>query len=290
MSVELVTTIAQLRRHIAALRQQMRSIGCVPTMGALHAGHGSLMDRARAACDVVVVTIFVNPLQFDRKDDYEQYARRLEADLAFCEAHRVDIVFAPSAAEMYPEPSATFIDVPDVARFLCGAHRPGHFRGVATVVAKLFHMVQPDTAFFGEKDAQQLAVIQQMVRDLNMPIAIVAAPTLREADGLALSSRNQRLTAAERGIAPVLFRALSEGSHAIAAGERQAASVKAAVLRQLAAEPGIRVEYVEVVDARMQPVDVVAGDVRIVAAAWVGATRLIDNLLCRGAGSKLVPG
>jgi pantoate--beta-alanine ligase len=249
-------------------------------MGALHAGHGALIERARAAADVVVVTVFVNPIQFDRSDDYRAYARFLDADREFCRARNVDMVFAPSPEEMYPEPLATFVEAPDLARHLCGAFRPGHFRGVATVVAKLLHIIQPDTAWFGEKDAQQLAIIRQMVRDLNFPVEIVSVPTVREPDGLAMSSRNQRLTPAERRQAPTLFRALNEGQRLIAEGERQAEAVKAAVLRLLEGQPGVRVEYVEIVDSRMQPVACISGEARLVAAVWFGATRLIDNLLC----------
>jgi pantoate--beta-alanine ligase len=281
MSTEVAETIAQVRAATAKARQAGRSIGCVPTMGALHAGHAALMDQARATCDVVAVTIFVNPIQFDRQEDYERYARTLPADVEFCRERNVDVIFAPSADEMYPEPSRTFIEAPDLSRYLCGAFRPGHFRGVATVVAKLFHIVQPDVAFFGEKDAQQLAIIRQMVRDLNIPVRIVSVPTVREADGLALSSRNQRLTPEERQAAPALFRALSEGQRAIAAGERDPAKVKRVALDVLESEPALRLEYLEVADAcRMEPVDWISRDVRLAAAVWLGSTRLIDNVLC----------
>lgn len=280
MRTELVATIARMRERVAAARRQGRTVACVPTMGDLHAGHGALIDRARAASDIVVVTIFVNPIQFDRPDDYEKYARRLDADVEYCAARDVDFVFAPAAQEMYPQPLATFVEAPELARYLCGAFRPGHFRGVATVVAKLFNIVQPDSAYFGEKDAQQLAVIRQMARDLNFPLEIVGVPTVREHDGLALSSRNQRLTAEERRMAPIVYRALIAGQRSIAAGERQAAKVKAAALDVLAQCAGARVEYVEIVDAHMQPVDDIASDVRLVAAVWFGATRLIDNLFC----------
>jgi len=280
---ELVTNIAQMRERIATAKLRARSVACVPTMGALHAGHGALIERARAGSDVVVVTIFVNPIQFDRREDYEQYAKHLDEDRAFCDARSVDIVFAPSAEEMYPGPIATFVEVEELARHLCGAFRPGHFRGVATVVAKLFNIIQPDTAYFGEKDAQQLAIIQQMVRDLNFAVEIVPVPTVREADGLALSSRNRRLTPEQRRIAPILYRALTEGQRSIESGERQAAKVKAAVLNILESEPALRTEYAEIVDPRMQPVDSISADVRLVAAVWVGSTRLIDNLLCRTA-------
>ena len=207
-------------------------------------------------------------------------ACNIEADRLFCEARGVDAVFAPAAEEMYPEPAGTFVEVPEVAQHLCGAFRPGHFRGVATVVAKLFHIVQPDTAYFGEKDAQQLAVIGQMVCDLNFPVRIVPVPTVREPDGLALSSRNQRLSPEERRIAPALYQALTAGRDLIAGGERDASKVKAAALRALASEPGIRLEYLEVVDTRMQPVERIAGVVRLAAAAWIGSTRLIDNVAC----------
>ncbi len=278
MTPQLVTTIAQLRERIAAERRQSRVIGCVPTMGALHAGHGALVERARAASDVVVVTIFVNPLQFDRQDDYRQYARQLDADREFCEACNVDILFAPSREEIYPEPSATFVEVPDFATHLCGAFRPGHFRGVATVVAKLFNIIQPDAAYFGEKDGQQLAIIQQMVRDLNFPIQIVPVPTVREPDGLALSSRNQRLTLEQRALAPTLYHALTAGLQSVAAGERCADYVKSVVLKVLGSQPEIRVEYVEIVDQRMQPVDTIAAGTSLMAAVWLGSTRLIDNV------------
>lgn len=290
MRAELVTTIARMRERIATERRLGHTVACVPTMGALHTGHGTLIDRARSASDVVVVTIFVNPIQFDQQADYEQYARHLEVDHAFCDARRVDVVFAPSAAEMYPETISTFVEVPDLARHLCGAFRPGHFRGVTTVVAKLFHIVQPDTAYFGEKDAQQLAVIQQMVLDLNFAVEIVPVPTVREPDGLALSSRNQRLTPEQRRIAPALFRALTAGRSTIAAGERQAVTVKAAVLQVLESEPALRFEYLEVVDSRMQPVATINGDVRLVAAVWCGGTRLIDNVLCGTAEPAIAEG
>jgi pantoate--beta-alanine ligase len=250
-------------------------------MGALHEGHGALIDCARAACDIVVVTIFVNPVQFDRKEDYERYVINQEADLQFCSRRDVDIVFAPPVAEMYPEPVDSFVEVPDLSTHLCGAFRPGHFRGVATVVTKLFHIIQPDIAFFGEKDAQQLAIIQRMVRDLNFPVEIAPVPTVRESDGLALSSRNQRLSSGERRIAPVLFAALTAGQGAIAGGERCGTEIRRIVLGLLEAQPAIRVEYVEIVNARMQPVEQIVSDVRIAAAVWLGSTRLIDNVPVR---------
>ncbi len=281
MSVALIPTIARMRECAAEARRERRTVGCVPTMGALHAGHGALIERARAECEVVVVTIFVNPIQFDRQDDYQRYARTLDADLAYCQARGVDVVFAPSATEMYPEPSATFVEVPALALYLCGEFRPGHFRGVATVVAKLFNIVQPDFAYFGEKDAQQLAIIEQMVRDLNFPLRVIPVPTVREPDGLALSSRNQRLTPQERRVAPALFEALSFARALIAQGEQDAPVVKRAAAKRLAGHPEIRLEYLEAVEPRsMQPVEKISGRVRIAAAIWLGNTRLIDNVLC----------
>jgi pantoate--beta-alanine ligase len=278
MTARLVTTISEMREVIRSARREGRSISCVPTMGALHAGHGALIERARGVADVLVVTIFVNPIQFDRKDDYQAYAINLDADREFCENRSVDIVFAPSAAEMYPEPIETIVDVPALAAHLCGGFRPGHFRGVGTVVAKLFNIVQPDVACFGEKDAQQLAIIRRMVRDLNFPVGIIPVETVREADGLALSSRNKRLSPQEREIAPVLFRALSAGKRLAAEGERSARVVRRAVLAIIATEPEIRVEYLEAVDERMQPVECMSDAVRIAAAVFLGSVRLIDNV------------
>ena len=285
MAAALLTTIADTRAFVAAARKSGNVIGCVPTMGALHAGHGALFDRARVECGVVIATVFVNPLQFDRAEDYERYTRSLHTDVAFCTAHSVDAVFAPTNSEMYPEPSRTFVEVPGLATHLCGAFRPGHFRGVATIVAKLFNLVQPDKAYFGEKDAQQLAIIGRIVRDLNFPIEIVPVETVREEDGLAYSSRNNRLSPEERRAAPVLYRALLRACDTITAGERQAANVKVAAREVLAAEPSVRVEYLDVVDPHtMQPIEQIREDVRIAIAAWLGATRLIDNVLCRTYG------
>jgi pantoate--beta-alanine ligase len=262
-----------------------RTIALVPTMGALHAGHGALIDRARSDADVVVVSLFVNPIQFDRAEDYERYARVLEQDLEFCGARGVDAVFAPDVAEMYPTPQKTFVEVTGVSEHLCGAFRPGHFRGVATVVSKLFGIVQPDVAYFGEKDAQQLAVIRRMTSDLNLPVRIVPVATVREADGLALSSRNQRLTREQRRVAPILYQALEASRCRVVDGCRDAAEVRETGLEILRAEKQFRVEYFEVVDAEeMQPVARISGRVCIAAAAWLGEmpgeTRLIDNVLC----------
>jgi pantoate--beta-alanine ligase len=250
-------------------------------MGALHAGHGRLIETARRDAGCVVVSIFVNPIQFDRNDDYRRYPRTLPGDLEFCSQRCVDMVFAPSAEEMYPGPQRAFVEVNEITDHLCGQFRPGHFRGVATVVLKLLNIVQPDRAYFGEKDAQQLAVIRQLVKDLNVPVEIVEVPTVREADGLALSSRNAYLTAEERSIAPTLYRALQKAVELISAGATCAAEIKKEALRVFDAYPEVRVEYLDIVNASdMLPVEQITGPVRAAGAVWIGKTRLIDNILC----------
>ncbi len=279
MSVEIIPTISELRRRLALSRARDRTIGLVPTMGALHAGHGALIERARAECGVVVVSIFVNPIQFDRPDDFDAYTIDLAKDAEFCSALNVDLIFAPPVPEMYPEPPSAFVEVEGVSEHLCGMFRPGHFRGVATVVAKLLNIVAPSKAYFGEKDAQQLAVIRHMVADLNMPVEIVPVPIVREPDGVALSSRNKRLTAEERQIAPMLYQALQVAAASIRNGCTSAAEVRDPAIAYLQEHPQFRVEYLEVVDARsMLPVDEIAGPVRVAVAAWLGAVRLIDNI------------
>jgi pantoate--beta-alanine ligase len=280
MTTQLVRTIAQARSRVLDARHAGFTTGLVPTMGDLHAGHGALIERARRQTDFVVVSVFVNPIQFDRASDYEKYARDVQRDVEFCTAHGVDLVFAPDPAEMYPTPSQTLVEVSGVSEHLCGEFRPGHFRGVATVLAKLFHILPADRAYFGEKDGQQLAVVRRMVADLNFPVTIVAVPTVRDADGLALSSRNQRLTPEQRAIAPRLYQALSAVSGKIAEGCKDAAEAKEAGLAILRQEPLIRVEYFEIVGAAdMQPCNPVEGRVAIAAAIWLGETRLIDNIL-----------
>jgi pantoate--beta-alanine ligase len=276
MNAEIVTSIDALRGRLSSSRLRSRTIGLVPTMGALHRGHLSLIAKARADCQVVVVSIFVNPIQFNQAEDFAYYPRTLKSDARQCSEAGVDLIFAPTAEEMYPAPPATFVDVPSIGESLCGPHRPGHFRGVATVVMKLFQIVQPGLAYFGEKDAQQLAVIRRMVDDLNVPVAIVPVPTVREPDGLALSSRNERLTPEERRIAPMLYRALEIAAREIREG---AGGIERAI-EFLRSEPRIKLEYLEVVDAAdMQPVDRIGLPARVAVAAWIGGVRLIDNLL-----------
>jgi pantoate--beta-alanine ligase len=275
MKVRLVSRISELRRELRLLR---RATGLVPTMGALHAGHGRLIEMAREECDVVTVSIFVNPIQFNQASDFEGYPRTLEADLDFCERRAVDFVFAPDEREMYPEPGDTSVEVRRLTDQLCGAHRPGHFAGVATVVTKLLNIVQPDRAYFGEKDAQQLAVIRRLVRDLDIPVEIVPVPTVREPDGLAMSSRNKHLTPELRRKAPVIHRALEAAAARAREGERDAASVLEAARAVLREVPEIEVEYLEVVDASdMQPLKTIDQPALIAIAAWAAQTRLIDN-------------
>jgi pantoate--beta-alanine ligase len=282
VSCTLLKTIAETREHVAAARRRGLTIGLVPTMGALHAGHGALLRRAREETGYVVATIFVNPTQFDRPDDFQKYPRDLETDLTFCERLGVDAVFAPDAKEMYPGEALTSVAVAALSTRLEGEFRPGHFRGVATVVAKLFNIVPADRAYFGEKDAQQLAVIRQMVVDLNFPVTIVPVPTVREPDGLAISSRNQRLTPEQRRVAPVLYQALCEAERLIRGGTISAAEVKQGALSLLLQNPAFRIQYLEAVDPAFQPVEIVTGDVRIAVAAWLGEVRLIDNVLVAG--------
>ena len=281
--MQVIRTIAEIREVIRNAKRAGHSVGLVPTMGALHTGHGRLIDQGRAEYDLLVVSIFVNPLQFGPNEDYERYPRCLNDDLEFCENHRVDLVFCPDTKELYPNAQKTYVEVEEIPRELCGRFRPGHFRGVATVVLKLFNIVLPDRAYFGEKDAQQLRVIQQMTADLNLPVEIVAVPTVREPDGLAVSSRNRYLNPEQRQSATVLYRALNAAFQQLCAGERDAAKVVAAGQAVLAEEPGVREEYLEVVDAEsMIPVKTITGPVRIAGAVWVANTRLIDNLYWKG--------
>jgi pantoate--beta-alanine ligase len=248
-------------------------------MGALHIGHAKLIERARAECGAVMVTIFVNPLQFGPAEDFTRYPRSFENDMDVCEREGADFVFAPEPVEMYPAPPATFVETPRVGEHLCGAFRPGHFRGVATVVLKLFNIAQADRAYFGEKDFQQLAVIRRMVADLNVPVTIVPVPTVREADGLAISSRNVYLSPADRAAAPLLYRSLETGRRLIESGETDTARIKAAALGVLAENSSIKVEYVEIVDpVDIQPMRAIQKPARIAAAIRLGSTRLIDNV------------
>jgi pantoate--beta-alanine ligase len=276
MYVRVVHSVNKVREFLAGQKR----IGLVPTMGALHAGHEKLIQTARAESDILAVSIFVNPLQFGPSEDYSRYPRPLDLDLVTCERNGVDVVFAPQVEEMYPKPPVTSVEVGRLGEHLCGKFRPGHFRGVATVVLKLLNIVQPHAAYFGEKDMQQLMIIRRMVADFNVPVTIVGVPTVREPDGLALSSRNQYLTPEGRQAAPLLYRALQEAVIRIRSGERDVAAVREAGLRVLNTSSLIRVEYFEIVDAdELQPVVEIADSIRIAATIWIGNTRLIDNIV-----------
>jgi pantoate--beta-alanine ligase len=278
-SIRCIDTIAGVRSALAEARSGGATVGLVPTMGALHDGHLSLIRRARAQNGFVVISIFVNPTQFGSGEDLETYPRDLEQDMRLARSAGADLVFSPPVPEMYPKGFSTWVDVEGLTQGLCGASRPGHFRGVCTVVAKLFNLCMPDRAYFGEKDAQQLAVIKKMVRDLDMPVGIVPCPTVREPDGLALSSRNTRLSPEERAQAPVVHSALTAALTLVENGERDARRLTDEMRAVLAEADLARIDYVEVVDAdELLPLDVLAGPGLIALAVWFGGTRLIDNL------------
>lgn len=278
-----IQTIPGIRAAVASARAQGGLVGLVPTMGALHEGHLSLIRRARAECGLVVVWIFVNPTQFGPREDLERYPRDLERDRALAAEAGADVIFNPSVTEIYPAGFATWIDVEGLGDGLCGASRPGHFRGVCTVVTKFFNICEPDKAYFGQKDAQQLAIIRRMVRDLNMRPEIVACATVREADGLAMSSRNAYLSPEERRQAVLLNQALRAAERLVSRGERNATVLEASVREALAWAPLADVDYVAVVDADdLRPVTTIAGECLIALAVRFGATRLIDNVTVKG--------
>jgi pantoate--beta-alanine ligase len=277
--MEVVRTICETRRAVLAARRAGRRIGFVPTMGALHEGHLSLVRAARRESGYVVVSIFVNPTQFAPHEDFERYPRDEAGDLRKCAAAGVDLLFAPAVQEMYPPDAVTTVRVARLTEHLCGPHRPGHFEGVATIVAKLFNIVQPDVAFFGQKDAQQLAVIRRMVRDLDIPVEVVGCPTVREPDGLALSSRNAYLSHEERARAACLHEALQEARRRIQRGERDVHSLITAMRQVLLTAAPERIDYIELVDPQtLQPLERIEGPVLAALAVYIGRTRLIDNL------------
>ena len=277
--MQILSGIAETRAALAELRRQ-GSVGFVPTMGALHAGHVSLVSAARQRCEIVVASIFVNPTQFAPNEDFSRYPRTLDADCNMLEAEGVDLVFAPSAEEIYPPGSTTFVEVGELGGRLDGASRPGHFRGVATVVAKLFHIVQPDFACFGQKDAVQVAVLRRMVRDLNFPLELIVCPIVRETDGLAMSSRNRYLSTEERRQALTLHRALKSAQELALHGERHAEALLRAMTGTLRQDAGVRIDYVAVVDPdTLLPLENVRQGALLAVAAYVGNTRLIDNVL-----------
>jgi pantoate--beta-alanine ligase len=279
--MEILRTVAEVRQWSRKERNDGgNTIGLVPTMGALHAGHASLIRAARAASGFVVVSIFVNPTQFGPNEDYERYPRNLEADCALAEAVGADVIFAPSVEELYPAGAATFVEVEGLSDRLDGHSRPGHFRGVATVVAKLLIATEANRAFFGQKDAAQVAVLRRMVADMRLATEIVVCPIVREADGLALSSRNSYLSAEERGQALVLSRSVRLVEVMAAGGERHAKVLIEAARKCFTAEARVRVDYIELVNwATLEPMESVAPGSLFAVAGWVGATRLIDNAI-----------
>jgi pantoate--beta-alanine ligase len=278
--MKVVHTIAEMRALCRAARSRGARLGLVPTMGALHEGHLSLVRTAREKSGLVAASIFVNPTQFGPSEDFAKYPRALENDCVLLEQEGVELVFVPSVEEMYPKDVVTWVVVDGLSERLCGKSRPGHFRGVTTVVAKLFHIVEPDFAFFGQKDAAQVAIIRRMVRDLNLPVAIEVCPIVREPDGLAISSRNAYLSPRERGPALVLYRSLMRVQKLFASGERNSAGLISAAKQEFAGEPAVRLDYVEVVGPEtLAPMAVVNKRTLVAVAAFVGQTRLIDNIL-----------
>ncbi|MCI8993448.1 MAG: pantoate--beta-alanine ligase [Eubacterium sp.] len=279
--MEIKKTIQETRECVKAWREKGLSVGLVPTMGYLHEGHGSLVTKAKQENDRVVVSIFVNPMQFGPNEDLASYPRDIEKDRAFCEKLGADLIFHPEPEEMYTSGFCSYVDMSVLTEELCGLSRPVHFRGVCTVVSKLFHIVQPDRAYFGQKDAQQLAIIKRMVLDLNMDLEVVGCPIVREEDGLAKSSRNTYLNTEERKAALVLSRAVRLGEKMVSDGEKDASVLLAAMKAEIEKEPLARIDYVKAVDGlTMQPKDMVEASMLVAMAVYIGKTRLIDNFIC----------
>ncbi|HWQ78214.1 MAG TPA: pantoate--beta-alanine ligase [Anaerovoracaceae bacterium] len=278
--MNIVSTIREVRECVKAWRTEGLTVGFVPTMGFLHEGHQSLIERAARENDRVVVSIFINPLQFGKNEDLETYPRDMEKDSALCACAGADLIFHPEQGEMYEEGFSTFVDMSDLTDTLCGKSRPGHFRGVCTVVMKLFNIVKPDKAYFGQKDAQQLAVVRRMVRDLNMDLEIVTCETVREKDGLARSSRNTYLDREERAAAAILPEALRFAEAMVHAGVRKSAEVQQAIREGIASESLARLDYAEIVDLEtLKPIDTIEAPALVAVAVYVGKTRLIDNFI-----------
>lgn len=277
--MKIAKTIKEVREIVSEWKKQGLSVGLVPTMGYLHEGHQSLI-RCSNENDRTVVSVFVNPIQFGPNEDFASYPRDLERDTKKCEEAGADLIFAPEASEMYAEDFSSFVDMTGPTDELCGLRRPGHFRGVCTVVSKLFNIVTPDRAYFGQKDAQQLAVIRRMVRDLSFGIEIVGCPIVREEDGLAKSSRNTYLSADERKAAVVISKSLKAGQEMIEKGETDTAKIIASITAMIESEPLAKIDYIKAVDAdSIEPVDTVSGRVLFAAAVYIGKTRLIDNFI-----------
>jgi len=277
--MEIVTTADELKERVRSWKKEGRRIGFVPTMGYLHEGHLSLVRESKKRSDVTVVSIFVNPKQFGPAEDYQIYPRDLERDRRLLEKEGVDLIFYPSVEQMYPEGYRTYVEVEGLQDKLCGRSRPGHFRGVCTVVLKLFNLVEPDEAYFGWKDAQQVIIIKKMVEDLNLPVKIVPLPLVRDHDGLALSSRNTYLNPQERQAALVLKKSLDMAEQLIKSGEREAGAIRQKMVELILSEPLARIDYVEIVDLKnLEPLEKIEGEVLVALAVYIGRTRLIDNL------------
>ncbi|MDE6888542.1 MAG: pantoate--beta-alanine ligase [Eubacterium sp.] len=278
--MQIETKIESVRQQVGEWKRAGLSVGLVPTMGYLHEGHQSLIDAARKENDRVVVSIFVNPMQFGPTEDLESYPRDMQKDASLCEAAGVDLIFHPEPEEMYGPDFCSYVDMNGLTTELCGKSRPIHFRGVQTVVLKLFHIVTPDRAYFGQKDAQQLAVIKRMVRDLNVGVTIIGCPIIREADGLAKSSRNTYLNETERQAALVLSRSLKAAKVLVDAGETSAQAIRQAIIQEIEKEPLAKIDYVDVVDFHtITPIETIRGSVLTAIAVYIGKTRLIDNFI-----------
>ena len=278
--MQIVSTVKEVRTQVKEWRKQGLSIGFVPTMGYLHEGHASLMKRAKEECDKVVASIFVNPMQFGVNEDLDSYPRDLDADAKLCDSIGVDLIFHPEVEEMYAEGFCSFVDMNGLTKELCGKSRPIHFRGVCTVVNKLFNIVTPDKAFFGQKDAQQLAVIKRMVKDLNMDIEVIGCPIIREEDGLAKSSRNTYLNEEERKAALILSQTIRLGEQLVKDGVTNVAELVVAMKENISKEPLAKIDYVEAVNMdTIEKIDKVEGTVLVAMAVYIGKTRLIDNFI-----------
>ncbi|MBN2453457.1 MAG: pantoate--beta-alanine ligase [Candidatus Omnitrophica bacterium] len=280
--MKLVNSISRMSTLVKMLKKEGKSIGFVPTMGYLHEGHMSLVRAARKHADVVVMSIFVNPLQFAPAEDYDKYPRDLNRDEELAGTAGVDIIFCPAAKDMYPEGYTTYVDVEGLSSFLCGVSRPGHFKGVTTIVSKLFNIIRPDIAYFGQKDAQQVAIIKKMVKDLNMDIEIKSMPIVRERDGLAMSSRNVYLSEGQRSEALVLNQSLAKAAALVKAGERDPEKIIKTMAEMIAKKPSVKIGYISVVDSeKLTDLRAISKEALIAVAAFVGKTRLIDNIIVK---------
>ncbi len=276
-----IRTVAEMKNIVSEVKKEGKSMGLIPTMGYFHEGHLSLIRKARKECDILIVSIFVNPTQFGPSEDYERYPRDLGRDELIAEREKVDFIFAPSVSEMYPSGYSTFLEVEGLSKVMCGKSHPAHFRGVTTVVAKLFNLVQPDVAYFGQKDAQQAVIIKKMASDLNMGVEIHICPIVREKDGLAMSSRNAYLNEEERKAAPVLRRALLKAKDGITRSKKNAGEIREKITEVIEGEKLARIDYIAIVDPEnLQEVDNIEQEALIAIAVWIGKTRLIDNIIC----------